>query len=47
MWGAYDVIYAALWQQSGQFGRKHSWTNGQTVFPLFVKGHSYNRQFII
>ena len=41
-WGAYDVIHAA-----GQFGRKQSSTNGQTVFPMFLMGYGYNWQFVI
>ena len=45
--GAYDVICSALWQRSGHFGGKHSWTHGQTMFPLFLKGYSYNQQFVI
>ena len=29
------------------FGEKHSWTHSQTMFPLFLKGYDYNRQFVI
>ena len=46
-WEVYDIFHTALWQQPKDFGRKHGWAHSQTVFSLFLKGYSNNRQFVI